>query len=87
MNHKHNPFLSLVALLVLAVLLAFLVGCCNNAEAAESEKHRFTFTYDCSDVNNQAVIITDTETGAQYLYVDGYRAGAMVRLEPPVTED
>jgi len=86
MNHKHNPFLSLAALLVLAVLLAFLVGCCGNAEAADAEC-RFTFDDDYSNLENQAIIITDTKTGEQYLYIDGHRAGAMVRLEPSVAED
>lgn len=86
MNQKYNPFLSLVALLVLAVLLLFLVGCSGNAEAADAE-HRFTLDYDCSDIKNQVIIITDTETGHQYLFVDGYRACTMVRLDPPVVED
>ena len=84
MKQKNNPFVSIIALLVLAVLLLLLVGCSETAEGAE--ENRFTFERDYHDSGNEIFIITDTETDEQYLYVDGHQAGAMVQLEQPVVE-
>lgn len=73
MNRKHNPMLSLVAVLLLAVILVTVcIGCSGQVDAAETEDrftvdvwaHRDPETYYMS-----WYILTDNETGAQYLVV------------------
>ena len=66
MRQKHNPWLSLVALLLLALILAWVcTGCATQAEAEDTTLVRFTVEY----FNDGCRIITDNETGVQYLYV------------------
>jgi hypothetical protein len=77
MNRKHNPMVALGALILLAVVLTWIcTGCSAEAEAAE-EASRFTTEY----VGNRCTIITDNETGAEYLYYKGYGAGGLTKLE------
>ena len=75
MNRKHNPMLSLVALILLALLLVTVAGCSAPAAAAEdtgpSNWGRFTVEY----CGKGCEIITDTVTGVQYLAY-GTTAGA-----------
>ena len=82
MNRKHNPMLALAALVLLAmILLLTCTGCASTAGPETPEPmvptettstDRFTVDY----MNDGAQIITDTETGVQYLfYKFGYGAG------------
>lgn len=77
MKHKYNPMLSLVALVLLALILVLsCTGCTVEAAAATDcrfTSERFTGGY---------LIITDNETGVQYLYVDDYNAGGLCVLQP-----
>lgn len=71
MNRKHNPLLSVIALVLLFVILLFsCAGCETDATAATEEKTaaRFTAEYSKTDGTGACYIITDTETGVQYLY-------------------
>lgn len=90
MNRKHNPLVAGVALLLLAVLL-LLTSCNTPAKAEEPESPpRFTVEYHKADGFNLDCfcIITDTETGVQYLYVDGSYSGGLTVLQPaPETEE
>lgn len=84
MNRKHNPFVALVGLVLLALLLVTTAGCAAPAEATEAAEtaetepgnwHRFATEY-CGD---GCTIITDTQTGVQYLYHgSGYGGGLTV---------
>ena len=65
---------------VVAVLLTFLVGC-RADENTKCLKDRFSFS-DPILQNLNFYIITDNETGVQYLYVRSYDKAAMARLEP-----
>ena len=68
MNHKYNPMLSLVALVLLALILVLsCTGCTIEAEAAETEP-RFTSEH----TGNYCTIITDNQTGVQYLAYNGH---------------
>ncbi len=81
MYRKNNPWLSLVALLLLALILVLTcTGCAAKAQAAEPD--RFTV----ENAGNGCAIITDTETGVQYLYFyhsyNSYKGGSgMTKLE------
>lgn len=80
MRFKHNPWVSMVALALLgAILLWFCTGCDVAAEEgplpafteAEEAPPRFTSEMDGHIFGvGQLYIITDTETGVQYLLVD-----------------
>lgn len=90
MNRKHNPLVAGIALLLLAAVL-LLTSCSTPAKAEEPESSpRFTMEYHKSDSANIDCfyIITDTETGVQYLYVDGcYSGGLTVLQSAPETEE
>jgi len=65
MNRKKNPYVSLVALMLLALILVLIcTGCRIETEAAETKPApRFTSEY----AGDYCTIITDNETGVQYL--------------------
>lgn len=76
MNRKNNPMLSLAALVLLAIILVLTcTGCA--VETSVSTEPRFTDEY----AGNDCWIITDTQTGVQYLYYDMYNAGGLCKLE------
>jgi hypothetical protein len=80
MYRKSNPWVSLAALLLLALVLVFVcTGCTSRAEAAETKPApRFTVEY----LPNGLRLITDTETGVQYLAYSEYHTGiGMCKLE------
>lgn len=84
MNRKHNALVALVALLLLTTIL-LCVGCTEPAAAEEIETTaRFTAEYiERNNLNMVAspdtYIITDNETGVQYLWVmSGYGGGLTV---------
>ncbi len=65
MNYKNNPWLSLVALLLAALILVLTCTGCTEADAAETEtRGRFTVEY----AGDGCRIITDNETGVQYMF-------------------
>lgn len=89
MNRKHNPLVALVALLLLAVLL--LCAGCSGAAAAEEPETPKRFTIESYEYLEELsidyiTIITDTETGVQYIYVDGPYSGGLTVLQPAPEE-
>ena len=76
MNRNYKPSVALVALLILAIIISFVCnGCAIETEAAA--KDRFTREYAGQD----CFIITDNETGVQYLaYVEMSNYGRGVGL-------
>lgn len=85
MKQKSNPWVALVALILMLVLVVCAcTGCTCTAEAAEPESPRF-IVEEAETKGARVdyiVIITDTETGVQYMFVkDGYGGGLTV-LEP-----
>ena len=87
MNRKHNPFLSLVALLLAAIILVLTcTGCGAVAAAAENKTEPASrFTYEKAGRGpdfGQLYIITDAETGVQYLAWAKGNGAAMTELQP-----
>lgn len=85
MNRKHNPVVALVALALLAVLL-FCAGCDSTTEAAEPETSP-RFIVEVADAKTRGAhqhveIITDTETGVQYIFIKSANAGGLTVLQP-----
>ena len=88
MKRKHNPLVALVALLLLAVLL-LCTGCSAPAAAEEPESSpRFIIEHAENDTPEAYVvrIITDTETGVQYLWVKSGYGGGLTVLQPAPEE-
>lgn len=85
MNRKHNPLLSLIAM---ALLLVILLTACTAHEmdptaATEDEPApRFTVERIDSTGSGTCYIITDTETGVQYLYFTKGYGGGLTVLQP-----
>lgn len=75
MNHKNNPWVSLVALLLAVLIVVLNCTGCTEADAAEPE--RFTVEY----VGNGCRIITDNETGVQYLSFSVGQGTGLCKLE------
>lgn len=86
MNRKHNPWVALVALLLLTALLLTIVGCTDNTDVEEPESPRFVVE-DMDEIERyyDVCIITDTETGVQYLLVK-YGQGVGLTMLEPATE-
>lgn len=75
MNRKSNPWVALIALILLLVLVVCTcTGCAD--EAAEVEAPRFIVENIDLDFG-LAYIITDTETGVQYLFVKCVNEGGL----------
>lgn len=80
MSRKRYGWASLVALLILAVMLVvILVGCGPRSEESEAE-YRFTVEEVGESINADVYLITEKETGKQWVYVEGYKAGGLSRL-------
>lgn len=78
MRYKCNPMLSLVALVLMALILVFTCTGCTEASAATEQR----FTKERHQIGGDYVyIITDNQTGVQYLYFDAYNAGGLTKLE------
>lgn len=87
MNRKHNPLVALVALLLLAVLL--LCAGCSGAAAAEEPESSPRFIIEHREKHGSLphyAVITDTETGVQYLYVKTGYGGGLTVLQPAPEE-
>ncbi len=85
MTRKHNPLVALAALVILATILVLAcAGCSAETAAAETEKTPDRFTIEVATNNGEAhhhtIIITDTETGVQYLYFKSMNSGGMTVL-------
>ena len=78
--------MSLVALLLAAIILVLTCTGCTTAAAAETEtKPTARFVYEWAGWGPDAgtlYIITDTETGVQYLTWENYNGAAMTVLQP-----
>lgn len=83
MNRKKNPWISMIALLILILVITMVCnGCAVETNATTHQTmERFTKAY----AGNDCFIITDNETGVQYLaYVEmsNYGRGiGLTRLE------
>lgn len=87
MNRKHNPWISLVALLLLFTLLVTVCTGCGATEAEAEEPDRFTVENVVDTITVSAYVLTDKETGVQYLYVDGGDGGGLIVLQPAPAEE
>lgn len=87
MRLKHNPWVSLLAALILTVMvLLYFTGCSAHAEpkvvAEVKESQRFAGDYIGHDMGiARYYTITDTKTGVQYLLVCNSYGAAMAELE------
>lgn len=85
MNRKANPFVSLVALVLMAVILLAVLCGCDPVEASEEEpgRERFEITYEDNLIGPVMVrIISDTETGVQYLLIGKGSGYGLTVLQP-----
>ena len=83
MNRKHNPMVSLAALVLLATILVWICAGCGSEQApAEETPDRFTSEYITADMDVRIYIITDTETGQQYILAEMVGSGNGVGLTP-----
>jgi hypothetical protein len=80
MRRKHNPYVAIVALLLLAIVLTFALDGCAVVETEATvlkKADRFTVEY----AGNECSIITDNETGVQYLaYETAFNNGVGIGL-------
>lgn len=84
MNRKANPWVSLAALVLIVVSLVSLC-CCGeptNANAAEPTSARFEITHSELVGGTRVKIITDTETGTQYLIIGASQGYGLTVLQP-----
>lgn len=81
MNRKHNPIVSLAAMVLLATILVLTCSACNK-EAEASPRFIIEQVPNNGAVHQHTVIITDTETGVQYLYYKSYNSGGLTVLQP-----
>ena len=86
MKRKHNPLVSLAALLLLITLLVAVCTGCGTTHAEAEVPNRFTFEDAGHGGELRAYVITDNETGVRYLFVDGFQCGSMTVLQPAPTE-
>lgn len=87
MNRKHNPWVSLVALLLLVTLLVTVCAGCGVKPAEAEEPDRFTVESVQHGQGLDFVVITDNETGAQYLLVDMAYGTGLTALQPAPAEE
>lgn len=82
MSRKRNGWANLVALLILAALLVvILAGCGSQGESDSEPDWRFAKEKVYQDAFGIIYLITDKETGKQWVFVhDGY-AGGLVAYE------
>lgn len=88
MRIKNNPWVSMVALLLLAVILVLTCAGCaaDTVAAAETEPTPASrFAVECAGEGFPYIsgfyIITDNQTGVQYLFVDKVDGSGLVKLE------
>ncbi len=77
-----NPFISFVALILLAAIIVLVLASCAVPEVEGKTPERFTLEVAYRDPFMYLYIITDTETGIQYLFAkNGDGCGLTVLLE------
>ncbi len=90
MNRKHNPWVALVGLLLGLLLVILCAGCGVTTETPEpgeptehaEESDRFTYEHAAwLPMVGNAYIITDHDTGAEYLVISGNSGAAMTVLQ------
>ena len=80
--------MALVALLLLTALLLTFVGCTDSTDAEEPEETRFSIeTVQRKGAATYIHIITDTETGAQYMMAQYGQGIGLTVLEPAPEEE
>ena len=83
MNRKHNPMLSLAALLLLATILVWICAGCGSEQApAEETPDRFTSEHMTANRDVRIYIVTDNETGQQYILAEMVGTGNGVGMTP-----
>ena len=84
MKRKRNTLATI--LVILATILVLTCTGCTDDDLLTTYKQSDRFTveryYYGDSVMPDLYIITDTETGAQYLYAEGYKAGGLTVLQP-----
>lgn len=78
MRFKYNPWVSMVAALLLAVILLLTCAACSTEAATPP---RFQVKYAGHGEGLEIYTITDTETGVQYMFVDDVNCGGLTKLE------
>lgn len=90
MSRKNNPWVALVALILLLVLVVCICTSCGSAVAEETDATRFIIEVEKAKTRNgwdSVKIITDTETGAQYIFFEDGYAGGLTVLEPAAEKE
>lgn len=98
MNRKHNPMLSLAALVLLAMILLVCTGCAPAESTETPEPMEPTETQETTEIHpaplarfnielqlkfyGDLYIITDNETGIQYLAFETGHGVGMTQLLP-----
>ncbi len=87
MNRKANPWVSLAAIALLAVILVAVCSGCEPVEAAEvTYYNRFEVSHFEMIDARMIRIITDTKTGVQYLLIGGSQGYGLTVLQPGTAE-
>lgn len=84
MDRKRNGWASLIALvLLMAMMVMVLTGCGPRSESeSETEKeYRFSKEEVYFDASSVIYLITDKETGKQWVMFDGYNCGGIAAYE------
>ena len=85
MTRKHNPLVALAALILLVTILVLACTGCASESQLETYKNSDRFTveryYYGGPNMPDCYIITDNETGAQYLYCTTNRAAGLTVLQ------
>lgn len=84
MARKHHPLVALIALILLVLLLMLTCSGCTSTRTPEPGVPAPRFTVETVMNNGRGVtkIITDTETGVQYLYYQCDSSGGLTVLQP-----
>lgn len=82
MNRKRNGWASLVALLLLlAVLAMILLGCDQQEETQAEPEYRFSKEEVYSDMYDSFYLLTDKETGEQWIVYSGIKRGGITKYD------
>ena len=94
MNRKNNPWVTLIAALLLAVILVLTCTACgNSAEAVGTTETKNSTHFEVDWQSYHPLLgtiftITDAETGVQYLAVHDGQGIGLTKLEPaPESEE
>lgn len=84
MNRKRNGWASLIALVLLMVMMVMVLTGCGPRSESESEtekEYRFSKEEVYSDTFDKIYLITDKETGKQWVMFDGSYCGGIAAYE------